>query len=118
MMTIHAFQIDVLARVPEAVFEARVVDFLRDQFENARAAPRRELAPGVREQIARASAHGLVTERQVVAYVVTAWILGVDFDTTFPYLRTVLDAPIDPEQKAEMLSAHTRDYISALQGGK
>src|SRR5262245_57740515 len=114
MLRISNDQTAVLAEVAERAYEERVVDFLRERFDDARAMRRKDIAPVVREQIGKAERHGLFTERQVATYVVTAWILGVDFDERFPVLRhTLRDMDIDPDQKAEVLAEHTTALLSA-----
>jgi hypothetical protein len=119
---INAEQLDALALVAQEQYEARVIAFLRERFEDAAATASdpeadREMREGVREQMARAEAHGFNTERQAAAWVTTAWVLGADFDTSMPYLHEVIASPdLDADGKAEAMLRHTEQLIRTLQG--
>jgi hypothetical protein len=115
MLKLSSDQEAVFAAEARRAYQERVVDLLREGFDNARAMRRRDLRPVVREQIDKAKGHGLISMRQVATYVVTAWILGVDFDERFPVLRRTLhNWDIDPQRKAEILIEHTMALLSAL----
>jgi hypothetical protein len=115
MLKLSNDQEAVFAEEAERLYEERVVNFLRERFPDARALPRRDVAKVVHEQIGKAERYGMISERQVATYAMTAWILGVQFDETFPILRDALqDMYLDPERKAEILIKHTGALVSAL----
>lgn len=62
----------------------------------------------LRRQIDRAHQYGLSTSEEVSVYVVTAWMLGPDFDTRHGAYREFLTAPqLTPAQKANALKRIT-----------
>jgi hypothetical protein len=58
----------------------------------------------LRRQIDRAHQYGMTTSEEVSVYVVTAWMLGPDFDTRHGAYREFLTSPqLTPAQKANAL---------------
>ena len=118
-MKISAEQMKTLNEVAVSDFDQRLVNFLREQFEGARAVPDPQLQQGIRGQVQRAGRYGLDSEQQLAAYVTTAWLLGEDFDETFPRIRTVLCSPAyQPDEKADFLLKHTAQIFEALGGAR
>ena len=121
-MKIQPEQLDALALVAAEQYETRILAFLRERFGDAAATlgdpvAEREMRAAVREQMAKAEAHGFTTERQVAAYVTTAWVLGVDFVTSMPYLgEVVASTDLDADAKAETMLRHSEQLIRTLQG--
>ena len=100
-----------------AIFIDRVTGFLIQRFPDAGQLERSELAEAIARQIEKAEAYGLCTERHATKYVVTAWLLGVDFDTEFPAAREVLPSKkLTAEEKVDWLQAWTTAIFAALEG--
>lgn len=71
----------------------------------------------LRSQIAAARRHGMASELDIARYVITAWLLGPDFDTRFPAMAEVLaSARLTPSQKAEALERITETLLATLRG--
>lgn len=71
----------------------------------------------LREQYARAQAHGLCSELEIGIYLVTAWLLGTDFDTRFPAMAEILAAPgLSAARKAEAIERVATAYLETLAG--
>ena len=118
MLKLSSDQTAVFAEEARRAYEDRVIDFLREKFDDARALRRRDVRPFVRSQIAKADGYGLISEQQVAAYVMLAWLLGVDFDEKFPLIqRALIDPTIDPEEKVTFLIEHTAEFLNALSEG-
>jgi hypothetical protein len=97
----------------------RLASFLRERFEDTRAVADPELVQAIRGQVERAVRYGLQSEQQLAAYVTTAWLLGKDFDETFPRIRTVLCSPAyQPDEKSDFLLTHTAQIFEALGGAR
>lgn len=72
----------------------------------------------LRQQIANARAYGLTSELEVSRYVITAWVMGLDFDTRLGAYREFLTAPqLTPAQKGEALERITRAVMQELTQG-
>ncbi len=105
MFKIREEQIKVFEATQARRFEDRVIRFLQDEFADAAESSPEELRPQVASQIAKATSYGLKSEQEAVTYVVTAWLLGSDFDEKYQEAREVLaDAESPPEVKAEWLA--------------
>ncbi len=71
----------------------------------------------LRGQIAKAHGHGLSSELDVARYVITSWLLGLDFDTRFPAMAEVLASDrLTPSQKAEALERIAETLLATLRG--
>lgn len=72
----------------------------------------------LREQYDKAHTYGLTTELELGQYIVTAWLLGTDFDTRFPAMQQILTHPtMTPSQKAEAIEQTTVTVLEMLQAG-
>ena len=69
-------------------------------------------------QVAKARRHGLSSELDLARYVITAWLLGPDFDTRFPAMAEVLASKrLGPSQKAEALERISTTLLDTLKPG-
>ena len=63
----------------------------------------------------KAVEYGLETEQQALAYIVTGWLLGLEFDAEFPAARFMLASPdYTPAEKADWLENWTVRMFSLL----
>ncbi len=85
-------------------FTARVIEFLRTEFPEAK-----DISTGILENelqplINRAGEYGLHTEIEVVGYLIAAKYLGWDFDAVLPPVKRVLTSQhLTGTEKAEWL---------------
>lgn len=95
-------------------FEQRLVKLIRGTYpqESADISPT-ELSRMIWEQVRRAERYGLVDEQSAATFVVTAWLLGVDFDTTIPSMRQLLN---DPALSARSKSQAMADFTQVVFG--
>jgi hypothetical protein len=69
------------------------------------------------EQFQKAESYGLEAELDIGRYVITAWLLGLDFDTRFPAMNAILTAPNGrPEQKSEAIEKVSVALFKTLRG--
>lgn len=69
-------------------------------------------------QVANARRYGMRSELDLARYVITAWLLGLDFDTRFPAMAQVLTADrLGPSQKAEALERISTTLLETLKPG-
>jgi hypothetical protein len=101
-------------------FERRIIDVLAAEDRTARAVlDTREGRLGIRQQIERAQAYGLFTELEVARYLITAWLLGPDFDRRFPAMQELLETvALTPAAKAEALERVTVTLLNGLAEGR
>lgn len=116
-MQFDAAQVDRLA---DLHFRERVIQILSGVDPEAE----RELRSpaGLRQLdalLARARAHGLSAELDLGRFTVTAWLLGLDFDTRFPAMREILAEPrLSPTQKMDAIEALTTTVLNGLYQGR
>jgi hypothetical protein len=98
-------------------FVQRLVDFLHEKQPESRETPEAALREQIVELIPRGKSYGLITERQLSFFVLTAWYMGPDFDLNYPAAREVLNDPaFIPDEKALWLADWTNGYLKALRG--
>ncbi|RLC19832.1 MAG: hypothetical protein DRI57_06240 [Deltaproteobacteria bacterium] len=116
MIVIRKEQMDVFSQESLDRFEEEVIDFLQDQFPDAKEESREELNPAVHEQVKKAKSYGLETERQVVTYVTTAWLMGREFDSDFPDAQEILGSPeYSSDDKSEKLVQWTEKMFGGIE---
>lgn len=113
-MQIRKEQIETLQKGVERVYKMRLVRFLQDQFPDAAECNHATLAEGTGEQIAKARTHGFLTEWQIATYVMSAWLLGGDFDREFPAVEQMLGLNLTPAEKSNWLEQFTKDIFDQL----
>jgi hypothetical protein len=97
-------------------FQDRVIHFLHNSFPDSLEMEQGELADGVTYLLEKAASYGLVTELDLVNYVITGNALGLHFDTEMPAATEVLTDPyLDGTQKAEWLQQWTQQLFQTLQ---
>ncbi|CAO3413163.1 hypothetical protein [Azospirillum endophyticum] len=108
MLIITDDQITHLSALSRADFIGRADRLLRSRFEEAAAVPDGELNAPIEALTDKALGYGLVMEPQALAYIVTGWLLGLEFDTDFPAARFMLASPdYTPAEKADWLENWT-----------
>jgi hypothetical protein len=96
-------QIDALSRLQ---FENRLIELISSEEHDARTelespAGREEL----RRQCGKAQRYGLTRGADIARYVITAWLMGPDFDETYGAMREVLQSrELSGAQKAQEIS--------------
>jgi len=116
-MQFDAAQVDRLA---DLHFRERVIQILSSVEPDASAELR---SPSGLHQLdmlmARARSHGLSAELDLGRFIVTAWLLGLDFDTRFPAMREILAEPrLSPTQKMDAIEALTTTALNGLYQGR
>ena len=101
-------------------FQERLSRLLRDNLPDSRGVidtPSGQQT--LREQCAKACSYGLKTELNIANYIITAWLLGVDFDTRFVTMKEILSNPeLTPSEKSNGITQVTSIVLSDLQKGK
>lgn len=115
MLSITDRQVDEISASMMSNFIRRSDDFLRSQFPEAAVNPPGSLDAPIARLLRQGSAYGLTTERQLLTYVVTGWLLGLDFDSAFPAATFVLNSPeYTADDKAEWLENWTVEIFRQL----
>lgn len=106
-----------MQRIGEQHFLDRLRSLLAEQFPDQQAdlqAP--EFEPQVRRLVERAATYGLGDEQSAAGFVLTAWLLGAEFDTDFPDLQTLLrDDTLTARQKSAALESFAQALLEDLQ---
>lgn len=72
-------------------------------------------APTVVQLARRAASYGLEDQQTACSFVITSWVLGLDFDEQFPELRTLLHRDdLVPAQKSIALETFTLEMLRRL----
>jgi hypothetical protein len=104
MLRITAEQMSVFTARAENQFVHRVGAFLKGHFPDAEELSDGDLASEVSVQTTKAQAYGLISEREIVSYVLAAKFLGSDFDQ-HPEVQGVLSRADTSVTKAQFLDA-------------
>jgi hypothetical protein len=116
MLVINTEQLGTLDKVAEADFVGRAATFLIESFPEAANLPAEELVAAVGRQIDKAKGYGLASERQAAAYLISAWLLGEDFDSRFPAARIALSVTdMSADEKAKWLEEWTVELFRTLE---
>lgn len=101
-------------------FEVRLIDILtQDDTAAASYFSTKEGAQALREQCVKARSYDLVSELDIGRYVITAWLLGPDFDECFPAMSEYLQTTrLTPSEKAEAIEHIATAVLTELQQGK
>lgn len=113
-MQIRKEQLRALNEHKARTYELRLAKFLRAQFPDATLDSDEILRRGIVTQIKKAQRYGLVSELAIADYVITAWVLGDEFDIKFPAAQEVLAAQISQEMKALFLERWTEQIVYNL----
>jgi len=113
MLTFSSQQLDTVA---EAWFQQRLSDLLPD---SRGVIDTPEGQKTVAEQCAKARIYGMRTELDIADYVITAWLLGLDFDTRLTAMKEILAAPdLTASQKAALITQVSSVLLDELEKGK
>ena len=114
------FTEDQFAQLAELRFERRLTQILIDADPRAEEALSTEDGRTVlRGQCAKARGYGLTTEIEIARYVITAWLMGLEFDTRFPAMAEILNSEeLTPAQKAEAIERLTSKVLFDLREGQ
>lgn len=97
-------------------YELRLTKFLQEQFTDAAEELTDKLRSEVSAQIGKARGYGLLSEQEVASYVISAWLMGRNFDAV-PAVQKVLAAQTSPGMKARFLEQWTNQVFEELAGG-
>jgi hypothetical protein len=97
-------------------FKSRLVDFLHESFPESKEAPVAEMKKTIHTVLQKAIGYGLDNEADLAIYVITAYILGENFDEEVPEARQLLqDTRYSSNQKATQLETWTRQVMQTLE---
>jgi hypothetical protein len=97
-------------------FEERLVSYLYETFPDAKEIPNDEMKSTVLNLLEKASQYGFEMEDDLAIYIVTAYLLGVHFDSEFPGATQILTDPaFSASEKAEQLQTWTQELLKTLE---
>jgi len=104
------------AQMGEVSFVERLRSVLLESFpEQVRAIPATELNAEILRQARRAETYGMTSETSAATFVVTAWMLGLDFDTRFEDVQHTLTSTwLTQDQKSNWLQQFSVKLLEAL----
>lgn len=116
-LIIRKEQIDALSNDAEKRYVNRLIDYLKKHFPEAAQTPPAQMRMAVKEQIAKARSYRLITERQIAKYVITAWVMGPNFDKDYPAAKQTLTSKKTAEQKSKWLADWTKLFFRLKKKG-
>jgi hypothetical protein len=97
-------------------FKSRLVDFLHESFPESKSAPVAEMKKTIHTVLQKAIGYGLDNEADLAIYVITAYVLGENFDKEVPEARQLLqDRSYTSNQKATQLETWTKQVMQTLE---
>ncbi len=117
-MSLH-FSQHQFSQMADAHFLARVTTILLDTMPDAYDTLHTPEGRGVLQaQYDKALTYGFRSELDVGRYLITAWLLGVDFDQRFPAISEILaTSTLTPSQKADAIEQLSTTLIKTLEIG-
>jgi hypothetical protein len=102
-----------------SLFLERAIKFLYEKFPESRKEDPDRFTEIVGAQLNKADSYGLVTEQQVMIYITSAWLLGLNFDKEFPSAKETLNSKkLPPDKKADWLAKWTEQVIAGFKKEK
>ena len=99
----------------DVAFEVKMVAFLRGNFPDAAEVPDDEMRAGVHRVLQRAIFYRITSELGQARFVISAWLLGEDFDTEHPAVNDVLSSvEVSEEDKCEWLERYVTEVFQRL----
>ena len=116
MLTFSSQQLDTVA---ESRFQQRLRDFMLESLPDSRGViDTPEGKKNIAAQCAKARSYGMIIELDIANYIITAWLLGLDFDTRLPAMKEILATPdLTPSQKAALISQVSSLLLDELEKG-
>jgi hypothetical protein len=113
------FSSQQISAIGESRFQERLLEFLlKNQPDTQGVLDTTEGKKTLAEQCSKARHYGLSTELALANYVITAWLLGADFDTRFPAMNEILSDPTtDGTQKSELIAQIASLVLGKLEAG-
>ena len=116
MLTLRKEQIEALDKESSDNFLERIYDFLNEEFNDIKNENKKELMIKLEKLKDKGLSYNLITEQQIIIFIITAWLLGENFDTDFPKANAVLLSPdYSPDDKTEWLTKWTESLFKALE---
>lgn len=115
MFTISPEAFAAFEQEAEAKFLVRLGGVLREAVPSLRDEPEPGFATQLRLLVEQARNFGLISERAIGRYAVTAGLLGVDFADRFPGAQQILLGSETGDRKAELLEAFTLNLFETLE---
>jgi len=114
-----AFNQHQMGRLSDRRFEQRLIQLLcRADPAAGRAFQAPDGLAELRRQCAKARRFGMQAELDIARYVITAWLLGPDFDERFPAMAEILGSDrISASQKAEAIERVSVAVLTELAEG-
>jgi hypothetical protein len=113
---VFTFNSGQMQRIGEQSFLTRMREILAEQFPDQQAflaSP--EFEPTVLALVERAASYGLGDEQSAATFVLTAWLLGAEFDTDFPGLQELLaQEDLTAHQKCAALESFAQTLLEDL----
>lgn len=117
MLTLTSDQLNAIA---EARFKQRLSDLLLESLPDSRGVidtPQGQKT--LTEQCSKARSYGMRAELDIANYIITAWMLGIDFDSRFTAIKEILAKPeLTASQKTALITQVTSVLLTELQKGK
>ena len=100
----------------ERRYVASVVTFLKKHIPEAADEKPETLSAFVSALVDKAKGYGLTTRREAAIYVITAYLLGDNFEAGFERARRVLSSSLSGAEKAEMLQRAAIELLNSAEG--
>lgn len=114
MFTINDTQFNLLALKNKELFIIKTGDVLRSEFEEIKDIPDDELYKIISYQISKATHYGFTSNTTITSYIISALVMGENFDTEFSRAKQILKDDLSEEEKIEQIENWITDIFDAL----
>jgi hypothetical protein len=102
----------------DRAFILKLIGFLRENVPELGSEPLNEMVNQIDQLMNQARIYGLTSEKHIASFTLTAAQLGLDFVGKFPGAHEILNLPVPPDDKVELLEAFTLNLLEILELNK
>jgi uncharacterized protein YpuA (DUF1002 family) len=115
MLTIYKTQLSILSDAKKEEFIQKMASLLRSEIEEVAELNDIELKHEIEKQISKAKQYGLNLNSSLTTYIITAFLMGENFDTDFNRANEILMSLFEQEKKCRDLEKWAYDIFNALE---
>ncbi len=115
-MIVKNFQFETFSNLNKNLFIKRIIALLRTEFESASEIPDDEFKVAITNQIEMANQYGIQIQSNIAKYIITAFLMGEEFDKNFEGARKILENnSFDENEKIASLEEWTLQVFEVLE---
>jgi hypothetical protein len=115
MFTFKNSQLIALAAKGKEDFIMKMMELLRSDFDEIKTMDDSALHQEIDLQISKANRYGFTLNSTIASYIVSAFVMGENFDTDFKVASKILNSNMDEQEKCNKTEEWVTEIFSALE---